>query len=81
MNFCNWHLSYTISFCFFHHTLVRLFDTVKIQKGFPERFRMDYNSGLQDEIEAKFLGRALVRGYRSYLDVMQKDWRQYTPVS
>jgi hypothetical protein len=42
---------------------------------------MDYRSGYENEVKAKFLGKALVRGYRSYLDVMQKDWRQYTPVS
>lgn len=48
------------------------------REGFPERVRLDYNSGLEDEVPARFLGRGLVRGYRSYLDVMQKDWRQYT---
>lgn len=47
--------------------------------GFPEHFRMDYNSGQQDEVQAVFVGRALVRGYRSYLDVMEDGWRQYTP--
>jgi hypothetical protein len=51
------------------------------KKGFPERFRMDYRSSYEDEVKAKFLGKALVRGYRSYLDVMQKNWRQYAPVS
>jgi hypothetical protein len=50
-----------------------------LQDGFPEHFRMDYHSGMDDEVPAVFLGRALVRGYKSYLDVMQPDWRQYTP--
>lgn len=30
-------------------------------------------------MQAVFLGRALVRGYKSFLDVMEPDWRQYTP--
>ena len=50
-----------------------------LQAGFPEHFRMDYHSGMEDEVPAVFLGRALVRGYKSYLDVMQPEWRQYTP--
>jgi hypothetical protein len=40
---------------------------------------MDYHSGQEDEVPAVFLGRGLVRGYKPYLDVMQKGWRQYTP--
>ena len=36
---------------------------------------------LENEVPVKFLGRALVRGYRFCLDVTQIDWRQYTPVS
>jgi hypothetical protein len=50
-----------------------------LQEGFPEHVRMDYHSGQDDEVPAVFVGRALVRGYRPYLDVMQRDWRQYTP--
>lgn len=50
-----------------------------LQEGFPEHFRMDYHSGQDDEVPAVFLGRALVRGYKSYLDVMQPTHRQYTP--
>ena len=50
-----------------------------LQMGFPEHFRMDYQSGQQDEVQAVFVGRALVRGYKSYLDVMEDGWRQYTP--
>lgn len=48
-----------------------------LQEGFPEHVRLDYNYGEEDEVPAVFLGRALVRGYRSYLDVMEPDWRQY----
>ncbi|KAG7347627.1 hypothetical protein IV203_016332 [Nitzschia inconspicua] len=49
-----------------------------LQEGFPEHDRMDYHSGLDDEVPAVFLGRALVRGYKSYLDVMQPTHRQYS---
>jgi hypothetical protein len=49
-----------------------------LQEGFPEHIRMDYRHGEDDEVPAVFLGRALVRGYRSYLDVMEEGWRQYT---
>ena len=50
-----------------------------LQFGFPDHSKMDYHSGQPDGVEAIFLGRALVRGYKAYLDVMQPDWRQYTP--
>jgi hypothetical protein len=50
-----------------------------LQEGFPEHDRMDYHSGQEDEVPAVFLGRAMVRGYKSYLDVMQATHRQYTP--
>jgi hypothetical protein len=52
-----------------------------LQEGFPEHIRMDYRHGEGEgvEVPAVFLGRALVRGYRSYLDVMEEGWRQYTP--
>jgi hypothetical protein len=43
-----------------------------LQDGFPERSKMDYKNS-----KAIFLGRALVRGYKAYLDVMQEGWRQY----
>lgn len=48
-----------------------------LQDGFPERPKMDYHAGQADESKAIFLGRALVRGYKAYLDVMQQGWRQY----
>jgi hypothetical protein len=65
--------------------IVRAFEYVMVgvsgglQEGFPEHDRMDFHSGEADEVPAVFLGRALVRGYKSYLDVMQMHWRQYTP--
>jgi hypothetical protein len=49
-----------------------------LQDGFPEHTRLDYHAGKLDEVQAIFLGRALVRGYKAYLDVMQPTWRQYT---
>jgi hypothetical protein len=50
-----------------------------LQEGFPEHTRMDYKSGQPEEVQAVFLGRALVRGYKAFLDVMQPGWRQYIP--
>ena len=47
-----------------------------LQKGFPEHGRLDYSDG-EESVPAVFLGRALVRGYKSYLDVMEPTWRQY----
>jgi len=49
-----------------------------LQDGFPEHTRLDYHAGKLDEVQVIFLGRALVRGYKAYLDVMQPTWRQYT---
>lgn len=49
-----------------------------LQAGFPEHDKLDYTNVGASEVQAIFLGRALVRGYKSYLDVMQPTWRQYT---
>jgi hypothetical protein len=50
-----------------------------LQDGFPEHTRLDYHAGKLDEVQAIFLGRAVVRGgYKAYLDEMQPTWRQYT---
>ena len=48
-----------------------------LQAGFPDHKNLDYHPGEADEVQAVYLGRALVRGYKSYLDVMEPDWRQY----
>lgn len=48
-----------------------------LQAGFPDHKNLDYHPGQVDEVQAVFLGRALVRGFKSYLDVMEEDWRQY----
>jgi hypothetical protein len=50
-----------------------------LQDGFPDHNKMDYHVGLEDEVRAIFIGRALVRGCKAFLDVMQDGWRQYTP--
>jgi hypothetical protein len=50
-----------------------------LQKGFPDHNKMDYHVGLEDEVRAIFIGRALVRGCKAFLDVMEDGWRQYTP--
>jgi hypothetical protein len=49
-----------------------------LQDGFPDHVKLDYHSGQDDEVRAVFVGRALVRGTKAYLDVMQEGWRQYT---
>ena len=49
-----------------------------LQDGFPEHERLDYKSGQDgEEVQAIFVGRGLVRGYKAFLDVMQPNWRQY----
>ena len=50
-----------------------------LQDGFPDHKNLDWHAGQEDEVQAVFLGRALVRGYKAYLDVMEHGWRQYTP--
>lgn len=50
-----------------------------LQDGFPDHIKMDYNAGQIDEVKAIFIGKALVRGCKAYLDVMQEGWRQYSP--
>lgn len=47
-----------------------------LQDGFPEHPKMNYQDETES-VQAIFLGRALVRGYKAYLDVMQEGWRQY----
>lgn len=48
-----------------------------LQNGFPEHSKLDFHSGESDEVQAIYLGRALVRGYKAFLDVMEPSWRQY----
>mmetsp|Transcript_13451 Transcript_13451/g.29785 ORF Transcript_13451/g.29785 Transcript_13451/m.29785 type:complete len:346 (+) Transcript_13451:260-1297(+) len=47
-----------------------------LQHGFPEHDKLDY-TGTKPPTKAIYLGRALVRGYRGYLDVMSPTHRQY----
>lgn len=47
-----------------------------LQHGFPEHNKLHYTSG-SEVVKAIYLGRALIRGYRGYLDVMQPTHRQY----
>lgn len=54
-----------------------------LQDGFPERSKMDYEH--YDEFTnttttitpAIYIGKALIRGYKAYLDVMESGYRQY----
>jgi hypothetical protein len=56
-----------------------------LQEGFPDHSKMDYypskeeNDDGEGVVKAVFVGRALVRGCKAYLDVMEPGWRQYTP--
>lgn len=51
-----------------------------LQDGYPDRINLDYVSPETGEtIKAILLGKIFVRGYKAYLDVMEPDWRQYTP--
>jgi hypothetical protein len=62
-----------------------------LQEGFPDHAKMDYypsekdrggggeNDGGEGVVKAVFVGRALIRGCKAYLDVMEPGWRQYTP--
>ena len=54
-----------------------------LQDGFPERSKMDYEQ--YDALTnttititpAIFIGKALIRGYKAFLDVMESGYRQY----
>ena len=57
-----------------------------LQDGFELRDRLDYSACTlessncdngQTLIPAQLVGKALVRGYKSYLDIKQKGWREY----
>jgi hypothetical protein len=56
-----------------------------LQEGFPDHAKMDYYPSNEENddgsgvVKAVFVGRALVRGCKAYLDVMEPGWRQYTP--
>jgi hypothetical protein len=58
-----------------------------LQDGFPLRDRLDYTSpspstgtapGDKDEhVPAILIGKALVRGYKAYLDIKEPEWREF----
>lgn len=49
-----------------------------LQDGFELRDRLDHVDGATHKItRAIFVGTALVRGYKSYLDIKQNGWREY----
>lgn len=49
-----------------------------LQDGFPLRDRLDYTAE-NEMIPAIFIGKALVRGYKAYLDIKDPDCREYQP--
>ena len=51
-----------------HHSFIVMYAKVDYKPGQPD-----------EEVKAIFVGRALVRGTKAYLDVMEPGWRQYTP--
>jgi hypothetical protein len=60
-----------------------------LQEGFPLRHRLDYNATGDDDdgdsepslVPAIFIGKALVRGFKAYLDVKDVGWREHVPMS
>jgi len=62
-----------------------------LQDGFPDHSKLDYRKNLrggdgvregdaeEEVVRAVFVGKALVRGTKAYLDVMQDGWREYGP--
>lgn len=54
-----------------------------LQDGFALRDRLDYTtsnvdgSGGEHDVPAIFIGRALVRGYKAYLDIKDPGWREF----
>lgn len=53
-----------------------------LEEGFELRKNMDYRPFGNDgpgRVNATFLGKALVRGYKSYLDIKDPTWREYKP--
>lgn len=50
-----------------------------LQDDFPDHVKMDYRDQEGNFVRAIFVGRALVRGTKAFLDVMEEGWRQYTP--
>lgn len=60
------------------HTYYFLAVSGGLQDGFPDHIKMDFRSE-EEYVPAIFIGKALVRGTKSFLDVMQSGWRQYSP--
>ena len=51
-----------------------------LEEGFELRKNMDYRPNGDDgpgRVNATFLGKALVRGYKSFLDIKNPTWREY----
>jgi len=48
-----------------------------LQDGFPLRDRLDYMDHEGSHIPAILVGKALVRGYKAYLDIKESGWREY----
>jgi hypothetical protein len=51
-----------------------------LEEGFELRKNMDYRPYGDDgpgRVNATFLGKALVRGYKSFLDIKNPSWREY----
>lgn len=48
-----------------------------LQDGFPLRNRLDYIALDGTKYPARFVGKALVPGYKAYLDIKEEGWREY----
>ena len=60
------------------HSYMMLGVSGGLQDGFPDHTKLDYKIDAETSIPAVFVGKALVRGTKAYLDLMQPGWRQYT---
>lgn len=51
-----------------------------LQDGYPHRKNLDYvDPETGETVKAILIGKIFVRGYKSYMDVMEPEWRQYVP--
>jgi hypothetical protein len=48
-----------------------------LQDGFPLRDRLDFKGSNQNHVPAILIGKALVRGYKAYLDIKEPEWREF----
>lgn len=63
------------------HSYILLGVSGGLQDGFPDHVKVDYHSGQHDEVQAVFIGKALVRGAKAFLDVSEFLSSQFAQAS